>query len=185
MTRELVERATNGDHEAFEALTAPLFDRLYAVARRILRDSDRTDDAVQDALIRAWRDLRGLRDPDRLEAWLYRLLVNACRDVSRRERRRTIEIRVRDLEHADTRDAVAEIDDRDELERAFRRLSVDQRSVLVLHHYLGLSSSEIARTLGLRQGTVHSRLHYATSALRALLEADARPGLAVDGGRTA
>ena len=128
---------------------------------------------------RAWRPLRELQRAEEVSQ------RRRNTGVLRRERRRTIEIRVRDLEHADTRDAVAEIDDRDELERAFRRLSVDQRSVLVLHHYLGLSSSEIARTLGLRQGTVHSRLHYATSALRALLEADARPGLAVDGGRTA
>lgn len=184
MQRDLVIRARSGDHDAFEALTAAAFDRLYAAARRILRDKDRTDDAVQECLVRAWRELRGLRDPDRWEAWLYRLLINACRDEGRRQRRRGAEIRVLPQERAAPGDQARDLADRDELERGFRRLNIDQRSVLVMHHYLGMRPAEIAETLGVPVGTVHSRLHYATSALRAVLEADAREAM-VAGGRTA
>jgi RNA polymerase sigma-70 factor (ECF subfamily) len=183
--RLLVERAQRGDHEAYEVLTAEAFDRLYAVARRILRDADRTDDAVQECLVRAWSDVRTLRDPDRWEAWLFRLLVNACRDEGRRMRRRGSEIRVIPMERAAPGDAANALADRDQLERAFRRLNIDQRSVLVMHHYLGLRPAEIAETLGVPVGTIHSRLHYATSSLRALLEADARTAMAAAGGRTA
>jgi RNA polymerase sigma-70 factor (ECF subfamily) len=185
MRRELIGRAQKGDHEAFEALTSPAIDRLYGVARRILRDGSQADDAVQECLIRAWRDIRALRDLDRFDAWLHRLLVHSCRDESRRQRRRTIEVHVLPLDRPGGDDASAGLADRDELERGFRRLSVDQRSVLVLHYYLGLTAPEIASTLGLRVGTVYSRLHYATSALRAVLEADARPALVANGGRTA
>jgi RNA polymerase sigma-70 factor (ECF subfamily) len=184
MQRDLVERARAGDHDAFEALTAAAFDRLYAVARRILRDRDRCDDAVQECLVRAWRDIRALRDPERFDAWLYRLLINACRDEDRRERRRGPEIRVLPLDRAAPGDAASELADRDQLERGFRRLNVEQRVVLVLHHYLGMRAPEIADTLGVPVGTVHSRLHYATTALRAVLEADARVPM-VAGGRTA
>lgn len=183
--RTLVERAQRGDHEAYEILTAEAFDRLYAVARRILRDADRTDDAVQECLVRAWSDLRGLRDPDRWEAWLFRLLANACRDEGRRMRRRGSEIRVIPMERAAPGDAANALADRDQLERGFRRLNIDQRTVLVLHHYLGLRPAEIAETLGIPVGTVHSRLHYATTALRAVLEADARTVMVAAGGRSA
>ena len=185
MQRDLVERARAGDHDAFEALTAACFDRLYAVARRILRDADRCDDAVQECLIRAWRDLKGLREPDRFDAWIFRLLINACRDEGRRERRRGPQIRVIPPDRAAAGNAADELADRDQLERGFRRLNVDQRAVLVMHHYLGLSAAEVAGTLGIPIGTVHSRLHYATAALRAVLEADARPALVAQGGRTA
>jgi RNA polymerase sigma-70 factor (ECF subfamily) len=185
MQRDLVERAQRGDHDAFEALTSAAFDRLYAVAQRILRDLDRADDAVQECLVRAWRDLKGLRDPDRFDAWLYRLLINACRDEVRRLRRRGSEIRMIPAGQPAPGDAARELADRDQLERGFRRLSIDQRSVLVMHHYLGMGTPEIAETLGIPVGTVHSRLHYATSALRAVLEADARSDLVVVGGRTA
>jgi RNA polymerase sigma-70 factor (ECF subfamily) len=185
MQRDLVQRARQGDHDAFEALTAVAFDRLYAVARRILRDTDRCDDAVQECLIRAWRDLKALRDPDRFDAWLYRMLINACRDEGRRERRRGSQIRVIPMDQAAPGNAANELADRDQLERGFRRLNVDQRAVLVMHHYLGMSAPEIAETLGIPVGTVHSRLHYAASALRSVLEADARGALAATGGRTA
>ena len=185
MRRDLVEQARSGDHEAFGALTAAAFDRLYAVAWRILRDRDRCDDAVQECLIKAWRDLRGLRDADRFDAWLYRLLVNACRDESRRERRRMPEIRMLELDPPSGIDAIGSVADRDELERGFRRLTIDQRTVLVLHHYLGMRSSEVAEVLGVPVGTVHSRLHYASTALRSVLESDARPVMVATGGRTA
>lgn len=183
--RTLVEQARRGDQDAYEALTTAAYDRLYTVARRILRDADRTDDAVQECLVRAWRDLRGLRDPDRWDAWLFRLLVNACRDEGRRQRRRGPEIRVIPLDRAAPDDPANDLAVRDQLERGFRRLNIDQRTVLVMHHYLGLKPSEIADTLGIPVGTVHSRLHYATTALRAVLEADARTAMVDAGGRSA
>jgi RNA polymerase sigma-70 factor (ECF subfamily) len=185
MQRDLVERAQGGDHEAFEALTANAFDRLYAIAYRILRDRDRCDDAVQECLVRAWRELRGLRDADRFDAWLHRLLVNACRDEGRRQRRAGPNVRLLVPDRPAPGDPFDDIVHRDQLERGFRRLNVDQRSVLVLHHYLGMRPPEIAETLGIPVGTVHSRLHYATTAMRAGLEADARGSLVATGGRTA
>jgi RNA polymerase sigma-70 factor (ECF subfamily) len=183
MQRELVEHARRGDHDAFEALASVAFDGLYALAQRILRDADLTDDAVQECLIRAWRELPRLRDASRFDAWLRRLLVNACYDESRRARRRTVEIRVLPLDRAGGRDSAAELADRDELERGFRRLSVEQRAVLVMTHYLGMRAGEIAETLGIPAPTVRSRLLYATAAMRAVLEADARPTLVAEGAR--
>jgi RNA polymerase sigma-70 factor (ECF subfamily) len=185
MQGDLVRRAQRGEVEAFEVLATAAYDRLYAVARRILRDGDRAEDAVQECLVRAWRGLRGLRDPDRFEAWLHRLLVNACYEESRRGRSRTLEVHVLPLDRPAGSDIAADLADRDQLERGFRRLPVEQRAVLVLHHYLGLQTSEIAATLGIPEGTARSRLHYATLAMRAVLEADARPALVVQGGRTA
>jgi DNA-directed RNA polymerase specialized sigma24 family protein len=137
MQRDFVERAQGGDHEAFEALTAAAFDRLYAIAHRILRDADRSEDAVQECLVRAWRDNRGLRDPDRFDAWLHRLLVNACRDEGRRLRRSAANVRLLMPDHPAPGDAFGDIADRDQPERGFRRLTVDQRSVLVLHRASG------------------------------------------------
>ena len=183
MHRDLVEQARHGDHDAFEALASMAFDGMYALAHRILRDFDRTDDAVQECLIRAWKELPRLRDPDRMEAWLRRLLVNACHDEARRVHRRSREIHVLPMEHPDAHDTARDLADRDELERGFLRLSIEQRVVLVMTHYLGMRSAEIAETLGIPVGTVQSRLLYATRAMRAVLEADARPVLVAEGGR--
>jgi RNA polymerase sigma-70 factor, ECF subfamily len=183
MQAAMVELARSGDHDAFEALASAAFDGLYALALRILRDVDRTDDAVQDCLIRAWRELPRLRDPGAFDAWLRRLLVTACHDQSRRTRRRSVEIHVLPIDRADARDVTADLADRDQLERGFRLLSIDQRVVLVMTHYLGMRAAEIAETLGIPVGTVQSRLLYATRAMRAVLEADARPALVAAGGR--
>jgi RNA polymerase sigma-70 factor (ECF subfamily) len=185
MQRDIVERARSGDHDAFEALTAIAFDRLYAIAWRVLRDHERCQDAVQECLVRAWQEIRGLRDPDRFDAWLYRLLINACRDEARKQRRRGPEIRLLPLDRAAPGNTQNELADRDQLERGFQRLNVDQRVVLVMQHYLGMRPAEIAESLGVPVGTVHSRLHYATTALRAALEADARVIVVAAGGRTA
>jgi RNA polymerase sigma-70 factor (ECF subfamily) len=166
---DLVERAQHGDHEAFDALAAGAYDRLYAIARRILRDSYAADDAVQDALIRAWRDLASLRDIDRFDAWLHRLLVHACQDAGRRSRRRAVEVPVLEMDALGTGDDFASVVERDELERAFRHLSVEHRAVLVLTHYVGLPAPEVAEVLGIPPGTVYSRLHYGLRTMRALL----------------
>jgi RNA polymerase sigma-70 factor, ECF subfamily len=172
--RDLVLRARDGDGAAFEGIVRDAVGRLQGIALRILRDPAAADDAVQEALVRAWRDLRALRDPDRLDAWLHRLVVHAALDELRRRRRRPMEIAIVPLDLPADAAVDRSFDDRDALERAFRHLSGDHRVVLVLHHYLGLRSAEIAETLGVATGTVESRLHYATRALRAALDADSR-----------
>lgn len=169
MTPELVERAQKGDHDAFDALAGAAYHRLYAIARRILRDAYAAEDAVQDTLIRAWRDLRSLRDADRWDAWLHRLLVNACHDQMRRARHRPVEVRGVTVDQPGVGDDLGLLMDRDEIERAFLQLTVEQRAVLVLTHYVGLPASEVAGILGIPSGTVYSRLHYATRAMRAAL----------------
>ena len=172
MDRELVERARSGDHDAFEVLASAIVDRLYGVARLILRDADRAEDAAQEALVRCWRDLPALRDAARFDAWLHRLLMHAINDEFRRGARfqANITVLVREPAMADPTRATA---DRELLDRAFARLSLEQRSVVVLRLHLGLSIEETATTLGIPVGTAKSRLHYATGAQRSALEADA------------
>ena len=175
--RVLVEQAQRGDREAFSVMAAATVDRLYAIARLTLRDVDRADDAVQETLVRSWRDLPSLRDPDRFEAWQRRLLMRAIADEFRRGRRYEARVRVLRAEPTDN-DAAVSLADRDELERGFQRLSADHRAILVLRHFQGLSVPEVADALGIAAGTAKSRLHYATEALRASLEADARSATA-------
>jgi RNA polymerase sigma factor (sigma-70 family) len=181
--RDLVERARRGDRAAYVDLVRPRLDRLFAVAHRILRDVDRAEDAVQDTLVIAWRDLRGLRDPDRFDAWLGRVLVNVCIAEASRERRRSANLRALPIDGPAAPDDLLTVADRDQLERGFRRLAPDQRAILVLHHFGGYTPSEIAETLGIPPGTARSRLHNAHRAMRAALEADARTVLV--GGRSA
>ena len=175
MVRDLVERAQKGDRDAFAALVQMTSDRMYALAARILRDGDLAEDALQSALITVWRQLPTLRDPDRFEAWERRLLVHACYAEARRQRTWAINVRVLPIEGPAAPDAYLSIDDRDTLDRAFRRLTVEQRAVFVLHHHQGLHLTEVADTLGIPAGTARSRLHYATRVLRAAIEADAAP----------
>jgi len=172
--RDLVEAARRGDREAYADLIRSRSDRLFAIAHRILRDVDRTEDAVQDALVIAWRDLSGLRDPDRFDAWLRRLLVRSCVAEAQRERRRMTMLRVLPIDLPSRTDDYLSVVERDALERAFGRLAVQQRVILVLRHYAGLDSTEIADAIGVPLGTVRSRLHHAHRAMRAVLEADNR-----------
>ena len=174
MSTELVDRARAGDHAAFEQLAAAAIDRLYALAARVLRDQLAAEDAVQEALLHAWRDIRALRDPSRWEAWLYRLLLNACRDEQRRRRRRPVAVVTNLAERVATEDSVEAVARRDELERGLKRLTVDQRMALAMHYYLDLRPGEIANLLGIPEGTVTSRIHYGSRALRAAVEADLR-----------
>lgn len=177
MQRDLVLQAQTGDHDAFTALAAAAISRLHRTARLILRDDDRASDAVQDALTTAWLDIRAVRDPDRFDAWLHRLLVRACYRVAGRERRhRVAELDIKIVDLAAPSDAGRELAIRDQLDRGFRRLTPDQRAVLVLHHYLGLGDAEAADALSIPIGTYKSRLSRATIALRAALEADERAG---------
>ena len=168
-----VTRAMAGDHDAFAALANANVDQMYALARAILRDVDRAEDATQEALVRAWRELPHLRDPSRFRAWLRRLLVNACYDEGRRVRRRGEVVLLSDHDRAAV-DETGNVIDRDRLDRAFRRLPLEQRVVTVLNHIEGLTHEEIAQTLGLPLGTVKSRARYALSGLRSALEADER-----------
>ena len=160
--------------EAFAALVHLTSDRLYALASRILRHNDLAEDALQGALIAAWRQLPALRDPDRFEAWVRKVLVHACYAEARRRRAWTTNVRVLPVDGPAGPDDLISVVDRDALDRAFRRLTVEQRAVFVLHHHQGLPLVEIAETLGIPAGTARSRLHHATRALRAAVEADAR-----------
>ena len=178
MQRDLVVQAMAGDHDAFEQLARAEIRRLHAVSRLILRDEGKAEEATQEALMAAWRRLPGLRDPNRFGPWLNRLLVNACyREARRSGRRQAIEVHIDPLVLSDASNSLeagADLANRDQLERGFRRLDVDQRTVLVMHYYLGFSLDEAAEVLGVPPGTVRSRLHRAINAMRAALEADAR-----------
>ena len=175
MDRDLVERARAGDREAFAVLVHQVSDTLYAVAHRILRDTGLAEDALQNALVLAWRRLPKLRDPDKFEAWIHRILVHACYDESQRTRSWTATVRALPLDGPAIPDGSDAVADRDELERAYRRLSVEQRAVFVLHHYLGLPLVEIAELLEIPAGTARSRLHYAIAGLREALTAESEP----------
>ncbi len=174
MDRDLVEAARRGDREAYADLIRTRGDRLYAIAQRILRDIDRTEDAVQEALVIAWRDLPGLRDPDRFDAWLHRLVVRSCLREAVRERRLAANLRVLPAELPGATDDIVSVADRDQLDRGFRRLDPQQRAILVLRYFAGYQPAEIAEMLGIPAGTARSRLHHAHRAMRAALEADAR-----------
>jgi len=180
MERALVLRAQRGDEAAFGDLVALVGGRLHGVARRILRDLDLADDATQRALVAIWRDLPQLRDPATFEAWAYKVLVRICYAEGRRERAAGPNLHVLDLAPAVEADASGLVIARDELERGFRRLPIDQRTVIVLHYYVDLPLDRVAEVLSIPPGTVRSRLHLALRGLRAALDADGRePGLAV------
>jgi RNA polymerase sigma-70 factor (ECF subfamily) len=171
--RELVERARLGDRSAFAELAAASISRLFNVAQLMLRDRDLADDAVQETLVLAWRDLRGLRDPAGFDAWLHRILVRTVYREAERERRRSAGTMHLPAAGVDS-DSAAALADRDALERGFRRLRPEHRAVIVLRHYLGYSDDEAAAAMAIPAGTVKSRLNRAMSALRSELEADAR-----------
>jgi RNA polymerase sigma-70 factor (ECF subfamily) len=179
--RRLVEAAQTGDRDAYAQLARLISDRLYALALRIVRDPDGASDALQLALVRIWRDLPDLRDPDRFEAWSYRIAVRCCQE-DRRRRRHTIRLTDLPVEPAapDSQTAIAT---RDELERAFASLTHDQRAILVLLYYHDRSVDDIAEILEISPGTVKSRLHYARNAMRAAIDAGSRGTMEV--GRSA
>jgi RNA polymerase sigma-70 factor, ECF subfamily len=175
MDPTIVARAQRGDEEAFGLIVDSVGARLHAVAHRILRDTDLAEDATQQALLDIWRDLPDLRDPARFDAWSYRLLVRACYAEGRRSRRATPNLHLLPTDESTVEEGLSEVVDRDQLERGFRRLSLEHRAVVVLHHYLDWPLEQIAETLGVPIGTVRSRLHHAMRGLRAALDADARP----------
>ena len=185
MQAELVDRARRGDREAFSVLAAGAVDRLYGIARMVLRDTELAEDATQEALVRAWRDLPTLRDVERFDAWLYRLIVRASADIGRHRRRWRTEVTMLPKEPSEP-DGTSALADRDQIERGLRRLTDAQQTILVLHFYVGLSPSETAAALEIPVGTAKSRLHYAIEALRAAITADERASVgAAREGRTA
>ena len=181
MQRDLVERAAGGDQEAFEALVRSSANRLFAIAYRILRDHHRAEDAVQQTLVSIWDELPRLRDPDRFDAWSYRVVTRNSVALAKREGRgpgggAIVRLLPDDADESRAPDDIGSVAERDQIERGFRRLKPDHRAILTLHHVAGLSSPEIADVLGIPVGTAGSRLHYATQALRAALDADERLG---------
>jgi RNA polymerase sigma-70 factor (ECF subfamily) len=180
VTRDEIARAQRGDHEAFEHVAAAMAGRLVGTATLILRDSDAARDAVQETLIEVWRGLPSLREPEAFDGWTHRILVRACQRAVRSNLRRAVEVRHLDID-VPSPSGESDVDDRDRIARAFRRLTTEQRTVLVLHHHLGLPLAESAGILQLPIGTLKSRLNRATSALRAALDADERDGAALLG----
>jgi len=164
--RTLVERAGKGDRDAFAVLARAAGARLDAAARLILRDRELARDAVQEALIRAWRDLPGLRDPERFDAWLHRLIVNAAIDEARRRRRRVVEVALTPIDVRSSQDDIGRLVDRDELDQALSRLTPEHRALVVLHYYLGMPLPEAAASLGISLGAAKSRLHRAMGSMR-------------------
>jgi RNA polymerase sigma-70 factor, ECF subfamily len=184
--RGLVERAQRGDHDAFAALAGTTIARLDAAARLIVRDHELARDAVQEALVRAWRDLPTLRDVDRFDAWLHRLLVNACLDLVRRRKRRAVEVELTSIHTPTTADFSRGVVDRDALDRALRALEPEWRAVVVLHYYLGMPMPDVASTLRIPLGTAKSRLHRAIGVLRTtVVESEAAGNDVVPEGRFA
>lgn len=177
MDRLLVERAQRGDEAAFAELVEQTGDRMYAIARHLLRDSERADDAVQHAMIEIWRRLPTLRYPDRYASWAYRILIrSAYAEADRRRRWLLFDLGRQPV--AISPDHAGSVADRDEMDRALAQLSTQHRAVVILKHYAGLSNPEISEALDVPEGTVRSRLHYAMQALRAALEAESRPAIA-------
>ena len=174
MDDELVVRAREGDEAAFALLANRIAPRLHGVAYRILRDVGLAEDAVQQTLLRSWQDLAHLRDPARFDAWSYRILVRTCYAQAKQARRRLDEIPLSDVEPGAPGNEYSSVIDRDALERGFVRLPVEQRTVVVLHHYLGLPVSQVAEMVDAPLETVRSRLRRALAALRSALEADDR-----------
>ncbi len=183
--RGLVERARGGDHDAFAELARGAVTRLDRAARLILRDPELARDAVQEALIRAWRDLRGLRDPDRFDAWLHRLTVNACLDIARRRRRRVIEVELDPIDMPDVVDMAGALADREIVDAAMRRLDESGRAIVVLHYFLGMPLTDVASTLGIPIGTVKSRLHRALGEMRVAVGTEPPTPSPVPGGQVA
>jgi RNA polymerase sigma-70 factor (ECF subfamily) len=184
--RAFVEQAQRGDHDAFAVLARSAVARLDAAARLILRDPDLAHDAVQEGLLRGWRDLRSLRDPDRFDAWLRQLVVHACIDILRRRRHRAIEVELSPIDDPTVVDIAPAIVDREVLDRALQRLDPENRAIVVMHYYLGMPLPDVARTLGIPLGTAKSRLHRSIQAMRLTIQPDETPEMSpIRGGQFA
>lgn len=183
--RDLVDRAKRGDHDAFALLVGGSIARLDAAARLILRDPELARDAVQEAFIRAWRSLPGLRDPDRFDAWLRQLVVHSCIDITRRRRRRVVEVELTPIHGPSAADITTAIADREVLDHALRGLDPEWRAVVVLHYFMGLPLPEVAASLRIPLGTAKSRLHRSLAAMRVSITTDDTARSPIPGGQFA
>ena len=175
MKVDLVERARAGDHEAFAVLIEISAPRLHGTARLILRDPDLAQDAVQEALVLAWRHIGALRDPRAWDGWLYRLTIRACRRAAKTNRRRdVVELHIEPKSMSGALDPAHDLAERDRLARELDRLPVEQRMVVALRFFLDLPLPEVANILGIPLGTAKSRLHRGLQGLRQALEHDQR-----------
>jgi RNA polymerase sigma-70 factor, ECF subfamily len=185
MERTLVDRAPGGgegavaDRDAFDGLVRSRVDAVYRTSLAILGDTADAADATQETFVSAWRHLGDLRDPELFDAWLGRINLNACRaQLRRRGRARVREIRIPEGDDGEMATNERPLADRtaeaDVFDRAFARLSVDDRAVLVLHHLHERPISEIAAVLGAPAGTIKSRLHRARAALESALAKESR-----------
>jgi RNA polymerase sigma-70 factor (ECF subfamily) len=168
----LVIRAQAGDEAAFAQLTGAVCGPLLRAAYGILRDRALAEDATQQALLNVWRKLPRLRDPARFEAWSYAILVRACSDEARRTRRSLPALHP--APEPTSADEIGGVIEREQLERAFGRLSVEHRAVIVLHHWFDLSLPATADALGISVGTAKSRLNRAMTRLRLVLHPDVK-----------
>ena len=171
--------------ESFERLFEGRLDESYRLARLILRDAQEAEDATHDAFVRAWRDHHRLRDPERFDAWLHRLTVNACLDIARHRRRRVIEVELDPIDAPTSGDLVGAVADREIVDAAMRRLDESSRAIVVLHYFLGMPLPDVAATLGIPLGTAKSRLHRSLAAMRVAIESDETSPMAIPGGQFA
>ncbi|HET7830122.1 MAG TPA: sigma-70 family RNA polymerase sigma factor [Candidatus Limnocylindrales bacterium] len=183
--RDLVAAAQGGDPDAFARLVHPGLARLDAAARLVLRDAELARDAVQEALIRAWRDLPGLRDPEKFDAWLHRLTVHACLDLARRRRRRPMEVELNTLDGPAHPDPASALADRELVDAALAALDPGHRAVVALHYLLGMPMPQVAASLGIPLGTAKSRLHHAVAVMRPVVAETDAARATVTGGQVA
>jgi RNA polymerase sigma-70 factor (ECF subfamily) len=170
MDQHVVARARRRDTDAFEALVVGHHHRLFRVAHGILRDPHLAEDATQQAFLDMWREIRRLRDPAKFEAWSYRVLVRVCHREAKRRPDWAPDTELSSAEVPLAADQYWAIAHRDQLERGFQQLSLDHRTVIVLHHLLDMTLEAVAETLDIPLGTAHSRLSRAMKALRAAMQ---------------
>ena len=172
---QLVERARSGDHDAFATLVQSASSRLFGTAKLILRDPERAEDAVQEALMLAWRNIGALRAAGAWEAWLYRLTVRECQRIAASQRRHEIAEAVTQRDDPAEPDFSSSVEDRDRMGRALARLPLEQRTVIVLHFYLDLPLTDAAAILDIPIGTAKSRLHRGLETMRTSVGLTAEP----------
>lgn len=171
--RSLIDRARNGDLDAFETIVRARMDAVYRLTNAILGNEADARDAAQETFVAAWREVGRLREPDRFEAWLQRVAVNAARQTHRaRSRRRVREIPSSTVVALADQAARAPRDDAAILDAALATLPVEQRAILVLHHLEGRPLAELAAILDIPEGTAKSRMFTARRALAAAVRAE-------------
>ena len=170
MDAKLVARARKGDEVAFAAIIQSAHGRFKQIAYRILRDPHLAEDAMQQAMLEMWRKLPTLRDPEKFDGWSYRFLVNACYREAKRYKESYRELP--GMLEMSYPDATGNVNDREQLERGFKRLSMEHRTVVVMHYFLDLTIEDTAAALGISTGTAKSRLNRAMGKLRLALQAD-------------